>query len=437
MLNEEKKSIRDYNVVILILGGGKGTRLHPLTKNRSKPAVPIGGKYRIVDVPISNSINSGFNKIYVVTQFNSASLHTHLNSTYRFDSFSDGFVEILAAEQRSDSNTWYEGTADAVRKNLTHFPSNIDYFIILSGDQLYKMDLRTYLKQHIKNKADVTIAVTPVNRKDAAGFGVVETDEDNNIKAFIEKPDLNKNIDNIKIPKSLHPDKDMQKQGKEFMGSMGIYCFNAKVLYDCLDKDKHSKYGNKNDFGGDIIPNMIEDYKLQTYIFCGFWEDIGTIRSFYDTSLALISENPVFDFNDTKFRIYSHKNNLSPSKFINSICNNVLASDGCIVKNSKIKNSILGIRSFVDDNSELENVIFMGSDYYDDNLQSIKLGCNKNSIIKNAIIDKNVSIGNNVKIGLNTPQNGEYNVGQDDYYVVKDGIIIISKDAIIKDNTVI
>lgn len=417
-------------VVVIILGGGQGTRLYPLTKERAKPAVPFGTKYRIVDIPISNSINSNLNNIYVLTQFNSASLNMHISSTYVFDSFSGGFVEVLAAEQSFKSKTWYEGTADAVRKTLHHFeelPHKPEYFLILSGDQLYSMNFWKFIDNHIEKKADVSIAVTPVDREKACGFGIVNFDKNGRINSFIEKPSLNINIDNIKIPDSIPLDKKLKEKGRELAGSMGIYCFSAKVLYEAMEN-------NSTDFGKEIIPSMIDKFHLQSFLFTGFWEDIGTIKSFYETNLELVKEYPSFYIADPNSPIYSRKLNLPPSKFMKSTLNAVLSGDGSKVENSNIKNSILGVRSIIRSESSLDEVVFMGADFYQDDVKSkIKIGIGKNTHVKGAIIDKNVRIGNDCKIGLN----GKIEDGDYGNYHVKDGIIVISKGSIIEDGTII
>ena len=295
-------------VLSIILGGGKGTRLYPLTKERSKPAVSFGGKYRIVDIPLSNCINSGYKKIYILTQFNSASLHLHISNSYNFDRFSGGFVEILAAEQTLEHSGWYEGTADAVRKNFIHFKSQKPtHYIILSGDQLYKMDLKAFMDAHIKSGAEVTIATTAVNRHDASGFGIMKIDENNNVVEFMEKPKPDMNIDDWKIPEEARGSLPAEK---EYLASMGIYIFNADTMEDVL-LGENSKY---TDFGKEILPLAIGKKKINSYIFDGYWEDIGTIRSFYEANIALCEKDPTFDFFGETKPIYTHMRNLPPSK---------------------------------------------------------------------------------------------------------------------------
>ena len=305
------------NVLSIILGGGKGSRLYPLTEYRSKPAVPFGGKHRIVDIPISNSINSGFEQIYILTQFNSASLHMHISRTYSFDRFSKGFVEILAAEQTLEHSGWYEGTADSVRKNFVHFKTqNPTHYIILSGDQLYKMDLGDFMKMHIKTKAKITIATTKVTREDATGFGIMKIDKAKRITAFMEKPDASMNIEDWKIPVS-----EADNHGKNFLASMGIYIFDADVLEAALDNEL-------TDFGKEVIPAAIKRYKVSSYIYDGYWEDIGTIKNFYDATIDLTKITPKFNFFDEDKPIFTHFRNLPPSKINRALIDQSTASEG-------------------------------------------------------------------------------------------------------------
>ena len=328
---------KDIRVLAIILGGGKGTRLYPLTKERSKPAVPFGGKYRIVDIPISNCINSGFKKIYLLTQFNSASLHLHIINSYNFDRFSRGFVEILAAEQTLEHSGWYEGTADAVRKNFGHFKAQRPtHYIILSGDQLYRMDLKEFMDQHLSSGANITIAAKAVNREDASGFGIMQVDKTNNITAFMEKPAKDLNIDDWKIPEDMRtPD---LPANLEYLASMGIYIFDADTMDEMLDNEF-------NDFGKEIIPMAIKEKKVASYIFNGYWEDIGTIKSFYEATLDLTNPVPNFNFYDEDKPIYTHMRNLPPSKINNADMTSSLASEGCVISNSRIQHSVIGVRS--------------------------------------------------------------------------------------------
>lgn len=418
------------NVLSIILGGGKGTRLYPLTKDRAKPAVPFGAKYRIVDIPISNCIHSDFKQIYILTQFNSASLHMHIAQTYIFDSFSRGFCEILAAEQTFASSSWYEGTADAVRKNFNHFrDQSPDYYLILSGDQLYRMDLRDFVMKHIESKADISIASTPVTREQAVSFGIIGVDSQGRIVEFMEKPDLSKDISHLKVPAKLHPDPKLLAAGREYLASMGIYVFTAKALQEALNNEAA-------DFGKEIIPQAIGKMKVHTYIFTGFWEDIGTIKSFYDTNLNLAVINPNFNLYDERHPIYTQRRNLPPTKFNYSTLSEVLTGDGCIITNSWVTRSVLGIRSIVENGSNLEGVVCMGADFYETSEDKLKnkrkgipdIGIGRGTRIRGAIIDKNARIGEGCRIGMDDipRRDGDYGT-----YFIRDGIIIIPKNGCI------
>ncbi len=424
------------SVLTIILGGGKGTRLYPLTRSRAKPAVPFGAKYRLVDIPISNSINAGFKKIYVLTQFNSASLHLHLGNTYIFDAFTRGFVEILAAEQSFDKAGWYEGTADAVRKNMHHFSSqNPDHYLILSGDQLYRMDMQEFMKKHLDSKADITIATTPVSREDASGFGIMRVDGKGRVTEFIEKPEISRDIEHLKIPHDLHPSKEMQSAGREYLGSMGIYFFKAEVLERALDNDF-------TDFGHEIIPFLIEKCKVQSHIYTGFWEDIGTIKNFYETNIDLASINPKFNFYDEDRPIYTHKRDLPASKFNFCSISESLAADGCIITNASIVNSIVGLRTLIESGASLDGVVCMGADFYEtieersQNKQKgiPDIGIGRGSLVKKSIIDKNARIGENCRIGIDKlpREDGDYQT-----HFIRDNIIIIPKNGIVPNGTII
>ena len=426
--------IDDISVAAIILGGGKGTRLYPLTKERSKPAVPFGGRYRIVDIPISNCINSGYKKIYLVTQFNSASLHLHISNSYNFDRFSGGFVEILAAEQTLEHSGWYEGTADAVRKNFIHFKSQKPtHYIILSGDQLYRMDLRKFMEQHLQSKADITIAATAVNRKDASGFGIMKIDANRRISEFLEKPAKDMNIDDWKIPVNTRGDLPPEK---EYLASMGIYIFNAPVMEELLNNNTYT------DFGKEIIPDAIGKCHTHAYIFDGYWEDIGTIRSFYDCNIALTEFKPAFNFYDEDQPIFTHMRNLPPSKINRATIEQSLTSEGCIISDCKLTKSVIGVRSIIEKGSELEGVIMMGSDFYENkeardlnDKQGIPhVGIGKNCKIRETIIDKDAHIGNNVRINVDGKK---YEDGDHGTFYSADGIIVIRKGAVIPDGTVI
>ena len=422
-------------VLAIILGGGKGTRLYPLTKERSKPAVSFGGKYRIVDIPISNCINSGYKKIYLLTQFNSASLHLHISNSYNFDRFSNGFVEILAAEQTLEHSGWYEGTADAVRKNFIHFKTQKPtHYIILSGDQLYKMDLKAFMDAHIKSGANITIAATAVNRKDATGFGIMKIDNENNIKEFMEKPKADLNIDAWKIPKEAR-DPGLPEE-KEYLASMGIYIFDAQTMEDMLGGE-NERY---TDFGKEIIPLAIGKKKICSYTFDGYWEDIGTIRSFYDANIELTSDQPRFNFYSEVKPIYTHPRNLPPSKINKADINASLISEGCIITDAKFNKSVVGVRSIINEGTEFDGVIMMGADYYDTHEEKAAYrkaktpltGIGKNCKIAKTIIDKNAKIGDNCKIGVSGKK---YEDGDHGSFYSADGIIVIRKGAVIPSGT--
>ena len=423
------------NVLTIVLGGGKGTRLYPLTSNRAKPAVPFGGKYRLVDIPLSNSINAGFKKIYVLTQFNTASLHLHIANTYIFDAFTSGFVEILAAEQTFDHQGWYEGTGDAVRKNFVHFRTqNPEHYLILSGDQLYRMDLQEFFRHHVEHDNEVTIAATTVNREQAVSLGILTVDHGGRVVEFTEKPPLDVDISSMKVPEELHPNPEHLAQGREYLASMGIYCFKASALERALNNDLA-------DFGKEIIPMMIKDRNAGPYIYSGFWEDIGTIRNFYETNLNLAAIDPEFNFYLENHPIYTRKRDLPASKFNSCSLSGTIVADGCIITNSTVRDSVVGIRTIIEEGSELEGVICMGADHYETSAQRAanrdhdvpNLGIGAGTKVRRAIIDKDARIGSGCRIGVNDPfpEDGDYG----DYYV-RDGIIIIPKNAIIPAGTV-
>ena len=417
------------------MGGGQGTRLFPLTKDRAKPAVPLAGKYRLVDIPISNCINSGFRRIYVLTQFNSASLHGHISRTYKFDQFTSGFVEILAAQQTLTNASWYEGTADAVRKNLTHFLNHdFDYLLILSGDQLYRMDFREMVAQHVENGADITVATIPVGRAEAQSFGIMQISEDRCIKRFEEKPKDPAVLDSLRLPREWLKKLGVTDDGEKFLASMGIYVFNRSMIQQLLDNPL-------SDFGKHIIPRAINTHRVCSSVFEGYWEDIGTIRSFFEANLDLVSELPRFNFFDMNAPIFSRPRYLPGSKINGAQIEHAVVTDGCIINSAKIKNTIVGLRTFVGSGTELNRVIILGCDFYESE-ESIRqyehdgkprIGIGENCKIENAIIDKNARIGNNVKISpTGKPDNIDHEL-----YFVRDGIIIIPKNAVIPNGTVI
>jgi len=423
------------NVLSVIMGGGEGKRLFPLTKERAKPAVPIAGKYRLVDIPISNCINSGFRRVYVLTQFNSASLHSHISRTYKFDVFTAGFVEILAAQQTHTNTSWYEGTADAVRKNLIHFLSHdFEYLMILSGDQLYRMDFRPLIAQHVETGADITIATIPVSRAAAQSLGILQIADDLRITRFVEKPKDAALLDSLRLPPEMPAKLEIKDGGESFLASMGIYVFNRKLICELLDNPL-------TDFGKHIIPNAIPTHRVFSYVFQGYWEDVGTIRSFFEANLDLVAELPRFNLFDTSAPVLSHPRFLPGSKINGAQIDHAVISDGCIINRARITHTIVGLRTIVEAGTELNRVVGLGSDFYESQ-ESVerherngqpRMGIGANCKIENAIIDKNARIGNNVTI---SPAGKPENVDHALYYI-RDGIVIIPKGAIIPHGTVI
>jgi glucose-1-phosphate adenylyltransferase len=430
-----RQSLNTSNVLCVIMGGGQGTRLFPLTKDRAKPAVPFAGKYRIVDVPISNCINSGFRRIYVLTQFNSTSLHRHISQSYKFDQFSSGFVEILAAQQTFSDTSWYEGTADAVRKNLIHFlDHDFEYLLILSGDQLYRMDFRRMIAEHREADADVSIATIPVPRKEAAALGILQIAEDRRIVRFVEKPKEAAVQDSLRLPADWYPKLGIEGSDECFLASMGIYVFNREVVRKLLDNDF-------TDFGKHIIPRSIEEHRVCSHIYQGYWEDIGTIRAFFESNLDMAAELPKFNFFDMSAPIFSRPRFLPGSKLNGAQIDHAVISDGCIINPSKISNSIIGLRMIVGAGTQLNRVVALGCDYFESKESIIehershkpRVGIGTNCKIENAIIDKNARIGNNVTISpAGKPENVDHPL-----YFIRDGVVVIPKNATIPDNTVI
>lgn len=429
--------MKKRKIVCIIMGGGRGTRLVPLTRDRCKPAVPLAGKYRLVDIPISNCLNSGYNEIYVLTQFNTASLHRHIQDSYKFDPFSGGCVDILSAEQTHKDDGWYQGTADAVRQNMNHFGSmkSGDLYVILSGDQLYNMDLADVVREHDASGADVTITAKPMGLDEAEGLGLMRVSEDLEITEFVEKPTDPKVIADLAVGESvLKKMKDPGDQGY-CLASMGIYVFNAKTLEDALDSDT-------TDFGKEIIPGLLDKVKMCSYVFDEYWEDIGTVRAFFDCNLRLTDPVPPFNFFDEDARIYTHARYLPASKLNSCTIDRAVVSDGCIVTDARLVRSSLGVRSVVAEQASLDNVVMMGADYFetpDDFEENARLGrpavgVGKGSVIKQAILDKNVRIGANVVLDpTNLPENVES--GSD--IMIRDGILIVCKDAVIPDGFVL
>ena len=420
------------NVVGVILGGGAGSRLYPLTRERSKPAVPLGGKYRLVDVPISNCINSNITQLFVLTQYNSASLNRHVSRTYRFSSFSTGFVEVLAAEQTKESAEWFQGTADAVRQMLPHIRDwRIDTLLILSGDHLYRMDYGKFLERHFETKADVTISVIPCKPNDAKEFGLLKTDDHGRIIEFKEKPSGDA-LDAMRVDTTRFGLSADESAKRPFLASMGIYVFNYKHLVKLLEKDT-----SWVDFGCEIIPAAIESSNVQAHLHDDYWEDIGTIRAFYDANLDLAAPLPNFNFFKPDAPIYTRSRYLPPSKLQNCDIDTSMVSEGCILNGVYARGSIIGLRSRIDAGVRIENSILMGSDFfetydeitYNEKKKIPHIGIGENTIIRQAIIDKNVRIGKNVRL-IN--QENRTHV-EEENYSIREGIIIVPKGAIIPD----
>ena len=420
-------------VLAVILGGGAGTRLYPLTASRSKPAVPIAGKYRLVDIPISNCLNSGINRMFVLTQFNSASLNRHIKNTYHFSAFSAAFVDILAAEQTPDNPTWYQGTADAVRQCLRHLgPFDSDYVLILSGDQLYQMDFMEMINHHKDLKADISIATIPVPDREASDFGIMKKNDGGFITSFTEKP--KKDI----LPQWVSDTgPEMQSKGKHYLASMGIYVFNRKLLSDLLQ----NVYVEATDFGKEIIPQSLSEYKVVSYQYNGYWTDIGNIYSFFEANLGLTQEIPDFNLFDNDNAIYTRARMLPPAKISGTTLEKTIIAEGCIINASRIENSVIGIRTRIGSGTTIVSSYLMGNDYYE-TLEEIEqantfslptVGIGHRCYIRNAIVDKNCRIGNDVRInGGNHLENADHNL-----YTIKDGIVVVKKGAVLPNGFVI
>ncbi len=415
-------------VLSVVMGGGQGARLFPLTLERSKPAVPLAGKYRLVDIPISNCINSRLNEVYLLTQFNSASLHRHISHSYKFDHFSRGFVEILAAEQTPNSDTWYQGTADAVRKNLNHLLNNdFEHLLILSGDQLYRMDFREIIASHIEKEAEVTVATIPVDRERAAGFGIMHNDETGRIIRFVEKPDTDEVLDSLRAEdQELGPD--------QYLASMGIYVFKRATLVELLENEQA-------DFGRHIIPSAIDSHRVYSYTYKGYWEDIGTIRSFYEANLDMVSTIPKFNFFQMEMPIYTRPRFMPASKINGAAIDQAIISDGCIIDRSRISQSLVGIRCLLSPGCRVHRSVLMGADFYETEVSKNEnlskglplVGVGENTRIESAIIDKNARIGANCVI---SPEGKPDHFDGDNYYV-REGIAIVPKGAVIADGTIL
>lgn len=417
-------------MICLILGGGVGSRLYPLTWQRSKPAVPIGGKYRLIDIPISNCINSGVKRMFVLTQFNSASLNQHIKNTYHFDNFHPGFVDILAAEQTPDSDQWFQGTADAVRQSMHHLANHDhDYVLILSGDHLYQMDFEKFAVNHIEKGADISIATIPCTAEDASGFGIMKVTADGMISSFVEKP----KADTLPQWRSEMPAED-QARGRHYLASMGIYIFNRQALLDLFDQHPESK-----DFGKEIIPHAINGgYKVASYQFNGYWTDIGTIKSFFESNIALTDDIPQFNLFDAQRMIYTRSRMLPPSKLFGTRFERSVMSEGCICHADSIERSVIGIRSRIGKGTKISWTIMMGADYYQTIPEMVldektPIGIGKNCTIDHAILDKNCRIGNDVVI-----KGGDHLADTEaEGYCIRDGIVVVKKNAVIPNGTVI
>ncbi len=419
----------------LILGGGQGSRLQPLTKMRAKPAVPIAGKFRLIDIPISNCLHSDINHIFILTQFNSESLHRHIHLTYRFDSFSGGYIRILAAQQTAEIMDWYQGTADAVRKNLLFFRNIDDHIIILSGDHLYRMDYRKFFDYHLRTDSDISIAVKPIHENEAGEFGILKANRDGKITAFYEKPKDQKILDKFRVSKQLFKNFDIESGNRTHLASMGIYIFKKQVLFDALENN------NKQDFGREIIPDALKTLNCSAYFFDDYWQDIGSISSFLKAHMDLTKPVPDFNFYDEEHRFYTRPRFLPATKINDCHIIDSILAEGSIILQSKIEHSVIGIRSYIDHGSHVQGSIVMGNAKYETiaehNTNREKgrpnLGIGANCYIKNAILDLDVRVGDNVQL-INREQITET---FQDNYAIRDGIIIVPKGAVIPHGTII
>lgn len=413
------------HVTTIILGGGRGNRLFPLTSYRSKPAVPIGGKYRLVDIPISNAINSGLRRIFVLTQFNSASLHRHIHRTYPYEPFNRTSIELLAAEQTPDSLDWFQGTADAVRKHIPHYhldPNGL--ILILSGDHLYRMDYSEILNFHQQSQADVTVSTVPVFKKDVSGFGIMQIRSNGQIKSFLEKPPVNDKIKPYVIPSNIREIYGLKGKADQYLASMGVYVFKTSVLLDLLS-------GNERDFGKEIIPRAISNYNVFGYVYKGYWRDIGTIQAFYDANIELTRKKTSFDFMSTIERTFTRPRFLPPTRIFSAQLHDALLGEGCMVDGAHIEESVVGLRSVIREGTVVQRSIIMGNDFYEEKPSKLGLGIGRNCRIQNCIVDKNVRIGDHVVI---TNRKGVEEEDGDNYYI-REGIVIIPKGARIQDGT--
>lgn len=422
------------NVITMVLGGGRGTRLHPLTKVRSKPAVPLAGKYRLIDIPLSNCINSGLHRLYVLTQFNSVSLHRHIRQTYRFDAFNGGFVEILAAQQTPENADWYQGTADAVRQNLRYFQQpGTEHVLILSGDQLYRMDFRDMLATHQRTKADVTIAALPVARQEASQLGIMRLDKDECVAGFLEKPKQQSETDLMRTDPAWIERQGIPSRGRDLLASMGIYLFNRDTLVNVLTKTDY------RDFGKEIFPAAIRTHRVKVHLFDGYWEDIGTIKSFFQANIDLAKPEPQFELTSAEAPIYSHARFLPPTRVEGAAVRNSLLADGCLIESgAMIENSIIGLRCRIGRNVTIRNSVLMGNDYFqapadvaaDLAAGRPPLGIGESAVIEGSIIDKNCRVGRRVRL-IN--ESGIEETPDNDQAMIVDGVVVAPKGAILAD----
>ena len=426
------------NVIAVILGGGRGTRLFPLTRDRAKPSVPIAGKFRLVDIPISNCLHSGLEKIYVLTQFNSVSLNRHIAQTYRFDTYRRGFVQILAAQQTLMGEEWYQGTADAIKHNEPYILNprfKDDHVLILAGDHLYRMDYQKMLDVHTESNADITVSVIPVEKEVTSGLGILQADANGRIVDFVEKPQTEEELQRLRVEPDVFTSRGIAPQGREYIASMGIYIFNREVLREVLQDDSNV------DFGKDIIPKSIQTGTVSAYFFDGYWEDIGTIHAFYSANISLTDATPSFNFYDEQAPIYTNRRHLPSTKVNSSSVRSSILAEGSIIDDSELDRTIVGIRSIISAGSRIYQSILMGADYYESDASRVeneksgvpKVGIGRNCLIQNAIIDKNARIGDNSVL---VNRDGIDNYDGEDYYI-RDGIVIVPKDAMIPPETVV
>jgi glucose-1-phosphate adenylyltransferase len=425
-------------VLSLVLGGGRGTRLYPLTKLRSKPAVPIAGKYRLIDIPISNCINAGCNRVYILTQFLSVSLHRHIANTYKFDPFSQGFVEVLAAQQTNEAADWYQGTADAVRQNLRYIQEDgCSAVLVLSGDQLYRMDFRQLLRTHRDGKADVTIAVLPVGREQVSGFGIVQVDGGGRVVGFVEKPQTDEQLAPVRSPDEWLSRRGIDPKGRNYLASMGIYLFTRQALLELL-----GSHPDAVDFGKEIFPRSIRTHRVQAYLFDGYWEDVGTVKSYHEANLALAGDNPPFDFHSPEGVIYTRMRNLPASRVCGADLRQCLVSDGCVVDGgTRLEHSVIGVRSRIGQNVTMRDAVIIGADRFETDAERAAnrrqglpdLGVGDDTVIERAIVDKDCRIGRRVRI------TNRRNLEEDDgpHHVTRDGVVVIPKGTTVPDGTVI